>query len=61
MDKLVLETDAPYLPPIPHRGKRNESAFLLHVAEKLAEVKNLSLKEVEDTTTQNAKSLFRLT
>jgi TatD DNase family protein len=61
MDKLVIETDAPYLPPVPHRGKRNESAFLLHVAEKLAEVKNLSLKEVADTTTQNAKSLFRLT
>ena len=61
MDKLVLETDAPYLPPVPHRGKRNESAFLLHVAEKVAEVKNLSLKEVADTTTQNAKSLFRLT
>ena len=61
MDKLVLETDAPYLPPVPHRAKRNESAFLLHVAEKVAEVKNLSLKEVADTTTQNAKSLFRLT
>jgi TatD DNase family protein len=61
MDKLVLETDAPYLPPVPHRGKRNESAYLLHVAEKVAEVKNLSLKEVAEITTHNAKSLFRLT
>jgi TatD DNase family protein len=61
MDKLVLETDAPYLPPVPHRGKRNESAYLLNVAEKVAEVKNLSLKEVAEITTHNAKSLFRLT
>jgi TatD DNase family protein len=61
MDKLVLETDAPYLPPVPHRGKRNESAYLLNVAEKVAEVKNLSLKEVAEITTHNATSLFRLT
>ena len=60
LDKLVLETDAPYLPPVPHRGKRNESSYLIHIAEKVAEVKQLTLKEVADTTTQNAKQLFRL-
>lgn len=60
LDKLVLETDAPYLPPVPHRGKRNESSYLIHIAEKVAEVKQLTLKEIADTTTQNAKQLFRI-
>jgi TatD DNase family protein len=60
MDMLILETDSPYLPPTPHRGKRNESSYLLHVAEKLADVKGVTLKEVAEITTQNAKSLFKL-
>lgn len=60
MDHLVLETDSPYLAPSPHRGKRNESAFLIHIAEKLAEVKNISLKEVSKITTHNAVELFQL-
>lgn len=55
---LVLETDAPYLAPVPHRGKRNESAHLRIVAEKLAEIKGISLEEVESVTTQNALALF---
>jgi TatD DNase family protein len=57
---MILETDSPYLPPVPHRGKRNESAYLLHVAERLAEVKKVTLKQVEDITSQNARSLFHV-
>lgn len=60
LEMLVLETDSPYLPPTPHRGKRNESAYLLHVAEKLADVKQVSLKEVAEVTSMNAKQLFKL-
>lgn len=57
---LVLETDSPYLPPVPYRGKRNESSYLLHIAERLAEVYQISLKEVEEITTKNAKEVFNL-
>lgn len=60
MDMLILETDSPYLPPTPHRGKRNESSYLLHIAEKLADVKAMTLKEVAEITTANAKNLFKL-
>ena len=60
IDHLVLETDSPYLPPTPHRGKRNESSYLLHIAEKLADVYQISLKEVEEKTTKNAKEIFNL-
>lgn len=60
LEQIVLETDAPYLPPTPHRGKRNESQFLLHVAEKVAEVKNCSLMEVARITSENAEKLFQL-
>ena len=55
---LVLETDSPYLPPTPHRGKRNESSYLLHIAEKLADVQSLTLKQVAEVTTQNAMEIF---
>lgn len=57
---LLLETDSPYLAPVPFRGKRNESAYVLHVAEKLADIYQVSLKTIEETTTNNAKELFRL-
>lgn len=60
LEHLILETDSPYLPPVPHRGKRNESAYLLHIAEKLADVYNVTLKEIEQKTSQNARELFRL-
>jgi TatD DNase family protein len=60
LDCMILETDSPYLPPVPHRGRRNESAFLLHIAERLAELKNVTLKQVEEITSQNARLLFRL-
>jgi len=60
LEHLILETDSPYLPPVPHRGKRNESSYLLHIAEKLADVYNVTLKEIEEKTSQNARELFRL-
>lgn len=60
LEHLILETDSPYLPPVPHRGKRNESAYLLHIAEKLADVYNVTLKEIEEKTSHNARELFRL-
>lgn len=60
MEQIVLETDAPFLAPVPHRGKRNEPAYVRFVAEKLAEVKGISVEEVARITTENARRLFRL-
>jgi TatD DNase family protein len=57
---LVLETDSPYLAPVPFRGKRNEPSYLNYVAEKIAAVKNISLKEVIEATTLTAKSIFQV-
>jgi len=58
MEWLFLETDAPYLPPVPYRGKRNEPAFMLEVAKKLAEIKQIPLHEIAAITTANAEKLF---
>lgn len=58
LKNLVLETDAPYLAPAPHRGKRNVPAFLKLVAEKLATIKNVSVEEVAEITTENSKKIF---
>jgi TatD DNase family protein len=62
MKHLLLETDSPYLPPVPHRGKRNEPAFTAIVAQKIAEIKGLSdpMVHVGQPTSQNAAQLFRL-
>jgi TatD DNase family protein len=60
MEYLVLETDAPYLAPVPYRGKNNEPAFMLEVAKKLAEIKSLPLHEIAAITTSNAEKLFGL-
>jgi TatD DNase family protein len=60
LQHIVLETDAPYLSPVPYRGKRNESAYLYEVAEKLAEAKGVSLEEVAQITSQNARKVFRM-
>lgn len=57
-ERLLVETDAPYLAPVPHRGKRNEPALVVHVAERLAAVLGLSLDEVARITTANARRLF---
>ncbi len=58
LDHLVLETDAPYLTPVPFRGKRNESSYLKYIAAKLAEVKNTTIEEVAFMTTTNAQKIF---
>lgn len=55
---MVLETDAPYLTPVPYRGKRNECSYLKYIIEKLAQVKNVSVADVEAATTANAKKIF---
>jgi TatD DNase family protein len=60
MEHFVLETDAPYLPPVPHRGKRNESAYIPDIARKIADIKCISAEKVADATTENAKKLFGL-
>ncbi len=60
LEQMVLETDAPFLSPVPHRGKRNESAYVLRVAEKMAAVKGISVEAVARRTTENALQLFRL-
>jgi TatD DNase family protein len=60
LESIVLETDAPYLTPVPFRGKRNESSYLKYVAQKIADVKNISVEEVAERTTENAERIFRL-
>lgn len=60
LERIVLETDAPYLSPVPHRGKRNEPAYMVDTARKIAEIRQCPLEEIAETTTQNAKKLFDL-
>ena len=60
LDRLLVETDAPFLTPHPHRGQRNEPAYVRLVAKKIADTKNLPLEEVAQATTANAKALFQL-
>ena len=58
LDRIVLETDSPYLAPTPHRGKRNEPAYIPLIAQRVAELKNTNLADVQKATTQNALTLF---
>jgi len=60
LDFMVLETDSPYLPPVPHRGKRNESSYMTETALKLAEIKGVSMEEIAMMTTRNAQKLFKI-
>jgi len=60
LENIVLETDAPFLPPVPFRGKRNESLYIWFVAEKIAEILNLPVETVAEKTTKNALGLFKL-
>lgn len=60
LNNIVLETDSPYLTPVPYRGKRNESSYLVHIAEKIAQVKGCTLDEVALTTVSNACRMFDL-
>lgn len=60
LERLLLETDAPYLSPVPYRGKRNESAYIPLIAQKIADLRGISLQEVAERTTENAQALFGL-
>ena len=60
MNRILLETDCPYLAPEPYRGKRNQSSYILYVAQKLAEIKNLSREEVLASAMRNAKDFYRI-
>lgn len=59
IEQLLIETDCPYLAPVPHRGKRNEPAYVHHVAEKLAQIKALPYEEIIHLTSENARNLFK--
>jgi TatD DNase family protein len=61
LDRVLIETDSPYLAPVPHRGKRNEPAFVVETARKLAELRGLSLEEVGERTSRNFYNFFKLT
>ena len=58
LEHILLETDAPYLTPVPHRGKRNESAYIPLIAARLAELKEVQIEEIAEQTTKNAEKLF---
>ncbi len=60
LENIVLETDCPYLTPVPHKGERNEPAMLKLVAEKIAEIKQISTKEIVKITSRNAKKIFKI-
>ena len=60
IDRLLLETDAPYLAPVPFRGKRNDSSLIVHVAEKIAEIRNMGVQQVLDITCENAKTFYSI-
>ncbi|OPZ93973.1 MAG: putative deoxyribonuclease YcfH [Firmicutes bacterium ADurb.Bin419] len=60
IDRLLIETDSPYLTPEPHRGKRNDSSYVRFVAEKVAEIKQMDYEEVAEATLKNAKELFKI-
>ena len=60
LDRIVLETDAPYLTPVPYRGRRNESSYIPLIAAKVAELKGITVEEVARATTDNAKTLFEI-
>jgi len=60
LERILLETDSPYLTPVPFRGKRNEPLYVKYVAEKIAEIKGVSFEEVAKVTTENARKLFKI-
>jgi TatD DNase family protein len=61
LENIVLETDSPYLAPVPHRGKRNEPSYIPHIAGRLAEIYDVSVKEIAKITTTNARRIFKAT
>ena len=60
LERLMVETDCPYMTPVPHRGKRNEPMYVRYIGEKIGELKGVSFEKVAEQTTKNAQELFRL-
>ena len=60
LEKMLIETDSPYLAPVPNRGKKNEPSFIKYTAEKLATIKDISYSEIVENTTDNFNNLFSL-
>jgi TatD DNase family protein len=60
LSHVVLETDSPYLSPVPHRGKRNEPAYLALIAQRIADLREMGLNELIEITTTNANNLFKV-
>jgi TatD DNase family protein len=60
LEKILIETDCPYLAPVPYRGKRNEPVYVKYTAQKIAEIRGLSLEEIAEQTFQNACQLFKI-
>ena len=60
IENLLVETDSPYLAPLPYRGKSNEPSYIVHTVEKLSQIKNISKKDIMNYTTNNFKKLFNL-
>lgn len=60
LERILLETDAPYLSPVPHRGKRNESSFIPHIAARIAAILGCTIEQVDEVTTHNCRTLFKL-
>jgi TatD DNase family protein len=60
MDRILLETDAPYVTPTPYRGKRNEPAYVIEVAKKMAELKEVSLEKICEIVVENCKIVFKI-
>lgn len=60
LERILLETDSPYLTPVPFRGQRNESAYIPHIASRLAGIKGIDISEIAAQTTENAKQLFNI-
>ena len=60
LEKIVLETDSPYLAPVPYRGKRNESSYVATVAQKVADIKQTTIEHVGEVTSSNARTLFAI-
>ena len=58
LDSIVLETDSPYLAPVPYRGKVNSSKYLIYIAKYISDIKNISVEELAEITSRNASSLF---
>jgi TatD DNase family protein len=60
IDRLLVETDSPYMTPVPHRGKRNDSGYLPLIVQKIAEIRNMEVEQVAQVTTENTCRLFNL-